>query len=238
MFVQTIFGRCLHHDAVHLAKLIVVGNIGTAAIAAQCVEHRTRRDTRTLALGSIHIYRYLREIHGIRGIRHSHFGTLVQRTQKLYHCLVERSHVTTRSVLQVQLQGVTHTIARNHTRLEAEYLCLLHTVELCIEAGHHSVGRVFAPLPLAPVLQTDDDGTVGSALTGHQSVSCHLGIVFYLGSVFQDVLQLVHHLRGFFQRASRRRADVHHDDTLVLLRHKPRLGGTHQVNQQYDGSRQ
>ena len=46
------------------------------------------------------------------------------------------------------------------------------------------------------------------------------------------------HLRGFFQRASRRRADVHHDDTLVLLRHKPRLGGTHQVNQQYDGSRQ
>ena len=26
-------------------------------------------------------------------------GTLVQRTQKLYHCLVERSHVTTRSVL-------------------------------------------------------------------------------------------------------------------------------------------
>ena len=97
---------------------------------------------------------------------------------------------------------------------------------------------MFASLSLTPVLQTDDDGTVGSSLAGHQPVACHLRIVLYLRGMFQNVLQLVHHLRGFFQCAARRGADVHHDDTLVLLRHKPRLGGTHQVDQQHDGGYQ
>ena len=103
LFVQTIFGRCLHHDAVYLTELVVIGDISSTAITAQRVEHHTRRNARTLTLGRIYIYRYLREVHSIRGIRHSHLRTLVQRTQELYHCLVERCHVTARSVLEVQL---------------------------------------------------------------------------------------------------------------------------------------
>ena len=63
MFVQAVFGRSLHHDAVHLAELVVVGYIRTAAIGAQGIQHIGDGNACPLALGGIHVNSYLRIVH-------------------------------------------------------------------------------------------------------------------------------------------------------------------------------
>ena len=163
--------------------------------------------------------------------------------------LVEYGLVTTHTVLQVQLNGVTHTVARNHTGLESENLSLLNHISCTVYAGHHSIdivticlllqaqlahqaeeGRI---LTLIPVLETHDKHTVGRALTRNQAVTRHLCIGFNLGLSLQDLLHLGQHFVGLLQRSTRRTADVHHQYALVLLRHQTRLGGSHEVAEQH-----
>ena len=203
LLVETIFRRSLHHHTIYFTILVIVGDIRATAITAHRIEHRTRRNSRTLTFGSVHFHRYLREVDSIRCIRHCYLRTLVQSTEELYSRLIERSQFSTRHVLKVQFEGVTHTVTRNHGRLEAEYLCFLYRLELSVEAGHHSIRAMLLALSFAPVFQADNHRTVRSSLTGYQSVSCYAGIVFYFGRIFQDIFQAVHHFRGFFERASR-----------------------------------
>ena len=141
----------MQHYTVNFTELIVVRYIRTAAITAQCAQHIGCGKTCTFALGGIHLNGYLREIHRIRSIRHSHFRPLVQRTDELHHVVVEHIHITTCLVLHIQLDGVTHTVARNHCGLEAEDAGFLDLSELGVEPCHYRIGGMFRTFALVPM---------------------------------------------------------------------------------------
>ena len=236
--IQTVFGVGLEHHAVHLAELVVVGHVRTTAIAAQHVQHFVGRNTRTHTLGCIHIDGNLREVLGIGGIGHGHFGTLVECAEVLQHGVVEGGHVATGLVLHVQFHRVTHTVARNHRRLEAEYLGVLYLGKLGVEPGHYGFCRMFATLAFTPVFQTDNNHTVRSTLSRKETVTGYALVVGHLGRIGQNGIDLVEHLGCLFQGTARSRADVGHDGTLVFLRHKARLGCIHKEYQQHNGCHQ
>ena len=183
MLVEPELRRSLHHHPVNLAILVVVRYISAAAVAVQHIEHRGGRYTCTLAFGGIHLYRQLREIHGIRGIGHRYFRTLVQCAEKLHHILIKHRFLSTRLVLHVQFHRVTHTVARYHTHLETEYLCLLDALEPCVEACHYGIGRMLLAFALAPIFKAYHNHTVRSALSGPQSIAGHFGVVLHFGHI-------------------------------------------------------
>ena len=203
MLVQAVFRRSLHHHTIHFTELVIVRYVRTTAIAAQCIEHCSRRNTGTLTFSRIYFYRYLRKIDGICRVSHSYFRTLIQCAEELHYRLVECFHIATRLVLKVQFEGVTHTIPRNHSRLETEYLRFLNTIKLSIEAGNHSIRTMILSFSFAPVLQAHNDCTVRSSLTGYKSIACYAGIMFYFRRIPEDIFQFIHYLRCFIKRASR-----------------------------------
>ena len=138
--------------------------------------------------------------------------------------LVERAHIPSGTILQVKLNGVTHTVTRNHTWLEAEYLRLFDLSELCIQSGDYGIGNMFAAFTLTPVFQTDDSHTVRCTLTSQETVTGYSGVVFYFRGVFEDVFYLVQHLGRLCQRTTRSNRHVGHDSSLVFLRNKTCFG--------------
>ena len=106
-----------------------------------------------------------------------------------------------------------------------------HEVQLVL----HGVRVLSLALALAPVLQADDERTVGRTLSRDEAVTGNLGVVLDFGNLLEDALNLLHRLVRGGQAAARCHAHVHHHGALVFLRHKARLGGLHEVNQQDAG---
>ena len=160
---------------------------------------------------------------------------MVQSPDILHGVAVESAHISTRTVLQVQLDRVTQTVARNHTRLEAEYLRFFDLGELCVQACDHRIGNMFSSFSFIPVFQTDDCHTVGGTLTCQEAVTGYTGVMFYFRGILQDVLYLVQHLAGLFQRTTRSNGYIRHDGSLVFLRDKTCFSIADQPAQQNNG---
>ena len=94
------------------------------------------------------------------------FRTRFQGSSIVVHHVEEVVQITTRLVLHVQLNGVTHAVTRDHTSLETKDLCFLDLMELCVEPGNHRIGGVLFSLTLIPVFQSDDNRTVRGSLSG------------------------------------------------------------------------
>ena len=229
----------LEHDAIDLTELVEVRGVAAAEVAAHGGEHLCGRDAGELALGGIDGDLVLGEVAGVGSHGHLDLGPLAQHLQELLRLLQEEALVAVGAVLQVEVHIGAEAVAGNHTGLEAEDLCLgdfLH--ELAHEHELLDAGGVLQAAALAPVLQAQDEHTVGGTLTAHHAVAGGAGEGLDVRVVLDDFLHAVEHALGVGQVAARRTGDVHHEHTLVLLGHQALGQGGHEEDQQHHGDDQ
>ena len=146
--------------------------------------------------------------------------------------------ITPLLVLYVQVESVTHTVARNHTRSNGKNGCILDVRRTGINLVDNSLYLVFVVRTLIPRLQLEDNHTEGVALPGQQTVTRHFLQVQFLRNTFQALLDTVHYVVGGFQGTARRGAHIDKQHSLVFIGNQTRLGGIHQEHQQYNGTGQ
>ena len=204
-----------------------------AIIARQCGQHLVGSNPGTFALGSIHLDGPLRIAYIERGVCHRNFRTLVQCRQILLGGLEEGVHIPSLLVLHIQVQRITHTIARNHTRSNGKDCSILNIRRASVYLVDDCLHLVFLCRTLVPRFQLHDNHTERISLPGQQTITGNFLQVQFLRKVFLTLLHAVYNVICRLERATRSGANVDKQRSLVLVGHQSGLGGIHQEYQQH-----
>ena len=151
---------------------------------------------------------------------------------------VELAEVAPHLVLYIQVEGVTHTVARNHPRSHCKDTRVLHIGCNGINLIDDRLYLFFVFGSFIPVLQTDNEHTGRITLTGNQPITGGAGEVFQSRKRFQTLAKLIHNLVRRGQRATRRSGYIDQYHALVFVGYKPGLSIVHQEHQQNHRSNQ
>ena len=229
--VKTVFRVGLDRHVVHFRETVDIRNVLPAVVTRKRREDRARRYAGPLGLRRVDAYDILREVDVEGRVGTFDLRALVQRTDELQVDVVEVRQAAVRLVLQVHGEAGRGSVTRDHRRCHGENLCVLDVGRASVYLADHGVHRIRLVRALFPVLELDDTHTVGGALAGDHTVTCHLHEVPDLGDCLDAIRNLLHDDVRFGERSTRSRGDVHHDRTLVFVGHQTRFGAVHQQDQ-------
>ena len=231
--IQTIFRRSARHDTIDLAILVEVTDIRTTAVCTERVQNHIRGDTGSVTLRSIDIDLVFREGLAVERHCHLHLGVFLKLSEEVIHNIVELRHVTSLQVLHLEIDCVTITITGNLRHLERNDLCVFDILAREVQFRHHIIDIVLDSLTLIPRFEADDKRTIAHTGTGDQTETGDLGITLHFFEPQHVFLYLRHDLIGLHERRTGWSCDIHHDHTLVLLRHKSGRQSTHSEHHHY-----
>ena len=146
---------------VELGEPVEVGNILSGIIARQGGKHICGRHTRLLTFGGIDIHPVLRIVRGKGGIDFADFGSLRQGFDKLVRLFLESGDVSTRLVLQIKLETVSHAVPGNHRRRHGEHRGIGNIRSGGIDLSGNVIDRLPFPFALFPISKRQEIHCLG-----------------------------------------------------------------------------
>ena len=165
--IQTIIWISLYHHTIDARKAVKVADIATSIISPQGREYLIRHDSGTQTLSGIHIDLPLGIVDFERRKSHCQFGALIQRVDKLTGDAKKLCEITSSLVLHLDIECITHIIARYHTRSHSKNCSILDISGTGINLSDYCLHVIFFLRSFIPRCKANKENTGRITRTTH-----------------------------------------------------------------------